>query len=88
MERPQQIVIGSDGVELLDQKCREVLWTFKWQDVKEIAAWKVDVFSRDILCTGFRILDEPTFHALNEEQSGLAELLRELHQRFGIRSVD
>lgn len=47
----------------------------RWDDVKEIFAFKDDVFGYDIICIGFRLDDEGKYLKIDEEFEGFKELL-------------
>ncbi len=55
---------------------------FAWESVLEIFAFKVDLFSIDEICIGFRIDDEGTYNEINEEMHGYNELLNFLTVQF------
>ena len=63
-------------------------WRIKWCDVREVAAWKDDLITTDIIRLGFRVGDEEECHCCCEEQVGWDELLAVMERVLGVaRSV-
>ncbi len=60
----------------------ENVFRIEWADVREIVAFKEDIFSYDEICVGFRVADEDTYWRVTEEFTGYTELLQELETRF------
>jgi len=82
-----RIIIDDEGVRLIDHAGAE-RWRFPWAQVKEIVAWKDDVFAYDILCLGFRVGNLPEYFACDEEQHGWGDLLDAVEQRFGVKKTE
>jgi hypothetical protein len=59
-----------------------------FSDVKEIFAFKRDMFSVDLICLGFRTSEDGSYCEVSEEMSGYEELLGLLNERFGIKLED
>jgi hypothetical protein len=58
-----------------------------WSDTVEVFAYKIDLFSVDEICIGFRVDSTGTHHWVSEEFTGYREFLEELSRRFpGIRT--
>jgi hypothetical protein len=59
----------------------------RWSDVVEVFAYKVDLFSVDQICIGFRVESAGTYWWVGEDDVGYREFLEELSRRFpGIRA--
>ena len=56
--------------------------------MKEIFAFKRDMFTYDMICLGFRIDDEGNYWEVNEEFVGYDKLRTELAERFVGISAD
>ena len=58
-----------------------------WVSVREIFAYKIDLFSVDEICVGFRFDDAGTYWWVGESYTGYQALLDELPRRFqGIKT--
>ncbi len=58
----------------------------RWGDVKEIFAFKRDMFGFDLICLGFRLDGDGTYAEVDEDYDNYQEFLEALPQRFpGIR---
>lgn len=79
------LLVDEVGVRLRDVKSQADVWRVQWADVREIAAWKDDVFCYDIICMGFRIGDEDAFFECDEKRAGWDALNAALLDRFGVR---
>ena len=64
---------GSIGVE--------PVWTFRWENVIRILAFKRDLFAIDQICLVFGLSDDTSVET-NEEMIGFAQLIQELPRRF------
>jgi len=61
--------------------------TVRWADVKEIVAFKVDLFAVDLICIAFRVSDDGEYFEIDEEMPGYKALLEALPATFpGIRT--
>jgi hypothetical protein len=60
----------------------------EWASVIEIFAFKVDCYIYDTIQLGFRVSDDGTYWAVNEDDTGYKELLAELESRFGLETED
>jgi hypothetical protein len=64
-----------------DESCLRVVQpgaasaVLRWDEVREIFAFKDDVFACDIICMGFRLDDEGAYLKIDEECGGYKELL-------------
>jgi hypothetical protein len=83
MAPAQSIVLTEEGIALHGAG-GAVHWACRWDEVKEVVAWKDDVFGYDIICIGLRVRDEPEYLKIDEEQTGWAEAVRAIEQRYGI----
>ena len=73
-------VLGPDGFCIRDDA--RVVCRVEWSSVREIAAFKRDLFSYDELCIGFRTDDTDRYAEVWESDPGYAELLAELPRHF------
>ncbi len=55
-----------------------------WASVKEVFAFKLDLFTYDTIRLGFRLSDEGTYWQVDEDDAGFRELLAEVERRFDI----
>ena len=78
-EPPPALLVREDGFSFLgpDQETR-----VRWSDVKEIFAFKRDLFSVDLICIGFRVQDDGTFCEIDEMMPGYGGLLAVLPDVF------
>lgn len=76
----RQILHGENGFEIVASGC--CLFQVAWSDVREIIAFKEDLFSYDEICVGFRVKDEDAYRIVTEEYLDFDDLLRELRYRF------
>lgn len=53
-----------------------------WTEVRQIFAFKEDVFAYDIICLGFRITDDGEWVMVHEEMKGYKDLVSEIERRF------
>lgn len=56
--------------------------TVCWSDVKEVFAFKRDLFAVDLLCIGFRISDDGSYYEINEEMNGYKEVMATMEKAF------
>lgn len=54
-------------------------------EVREIVAFKRDMFGFDLICFGFRCSEDDSYVEADEEMSGYSELQGALERRFGIK---
>lgn len=57
---------------------------FHWVSVKQIYAYKEDLFSVDRLCLGFRVDDNGFWWKIHEEMDCWEDVLAVVNKRFGI----
>ena len=88
MARRQRIFLTHSGVGVADAARGGPVWQCQWEEVREVVAWKVDVFTYDVICIGFRISDEAKYLFVSEEAAGYGELLAALKYQYGIRLQD
>lgn len=73
MSASAQLVFDELGLRVEAQGANAT--ALRWDDVKEIFAFKDDVFAYDIICLGFRLDDAGTYLKIDEECEGYKELL-------------
>ena len=65
----------------------ELILRIEWADVREVVAFKEDLYGYDEICVGFRTGDADNYPRVTEEFVHYKELLQELPRRFrGIRT--
>jgi hypothetical protein len=80
----RRLLVTPDRVSLFSAKSGRDLWSFRWDELDEVVAYKVDAVVVDHICLGFRTQGDGTFHVTDEETPGWLELNDELSKRFGI----
>lgn len=84
IDSDNRILLGAETLEFSFGD--RILFTLRWKDVKEIVAYKEDLFGCDSICIGFRLTDQDEYMRVFEEADGYKALLVELEHRFpGIR---
>jgi hypothetical protein len=78
--RTPWIALAPHGFSVLDVPTP--LFEVAWADVREIVAYKEDLFSYDEICLGFRTDAAANYWRLTEEFSNYKILLLELERRF------
>lgn len=94
MERPamndstaQTITIVCDESGFAIAERDKTLVRVAWSEIREVFAYKEDLFSYDVICLGFRVSEDGTFWKVSEEVVGYKELIAVLPHRFpGIRT--
>ena len=76
IEEEYRIRIYSHGFEVFDKQ--KSLWGLLWIDIKEIIAYKVDLFTFDDVRFGFRTSDIDEFYIISEDFIGFLELEKAL----------
>jgi len=78
-DRSFRVLSTSDGFQVQradDENIRSV----RWQDIREIAAYKVDLFGYDMICVTFRISDRDEWIEVSEEQEGFKNLVAKMQE--------
>jgi len=75
-----RIVIGAKGLSVVGEKKAKTAWT----SIAEIVAYKVDLWSYDIICVGIRVRESEDFIELEERWEGFRQLIAALEERFDI----
>jgi hypothetical protein len=85
-EKPEPMIrLESNGFSVIQDN--EVGFHLVWADVREVVAYKEDLFGYDDICVGFRLDDTDQYFRVTEEFIHYEELLQELPRRFpGIRT--
>jgi hypothetical protein len=75
------------GTLLPDNSCVQIIggkgqkFTFQWNEVEEVHAFKRDLFTTDLICLAFK-LSEDRFVEINEEMVGYYDLQSWLPKQF------
>ncbi len=81
----REVRFDGDGFSVFEEE--EKKSSVRWSDALEVFAYKIDLFSVDEICIGFRVDSAGTHHWVSEEFTGYREFLEELSQHFpGIRT--
>ena len=59
--------------------------TVLFSEVKEVFAFKRDLFTLDMICFGFRTGDDGSYWEVDEEMSGYNDLLKAVESKYGIK---
>jgi len=76
------------GMELIGLWERRPRWHLAWRDVKEIIAFKRDLYVVDSICIAFRTTDELHYFQVAEEDENWNDLCDTLQTEFGINWPD
>lgn len=74
------ITFNEDGLRF--SLGNKTLFVFAWSEVREIVAYKEDLFGCDSICIGFRLSTADDYARVFEEAEGYKEMLAELELRF------
>jgi hypothetical protein len=81
----REVRFDGDGFSVFEEE--EKKGSVRWTDALEVFAYKIDLFSVDEICIGFRVDSAGTHHWVSEEFTGYREFLEELSRRYpGIRT--
>ena len=82
--RPKTVTIrlASDGFSIIEHDGTPHY--LAWVSVKEIFAFKLDLFTYDTMRLGFRVSDDGTYWQVDEDDVGFCELRAEVERRFDI----
>lgn len=81
---PVQLTPIAGGLGLRHCHDGRVIWSFTWDELVEIVAFKRDMFTVDDICLGFRVKGKSDFFVCDEEMAGWQELQETLAHRFGL----
>ena len=76
----QEVVLRPGGFDV--KESGKIVAEVSWVDVREIFAFKRDMFTYDLICLGFRIDDEGNYWEVNEDFVGYDKLRTEFAERF------
>jgi len=74
------ILLGDEGLRFYHGP--ELLFWVRWSHVREIIAYKEDLFGCDSICIAFRVGEADDYLRVFEEAAGFKEMLTELERRF------
>lgn len=81
----REVRFDGDGFAVFEEE--EKKGSVRWSDAVEVFAYKIDLFSVDEICIGFRIDSAGTHHWVSEDFTGYRGFVEELPRRFpGIRT--
>jgi hypothetical protein len=72
------------GMEYIELWRRKGRWRIAWRDVKEIITFKIDTYTTDTICIGFRTVDELAYFGVGENDENWNALCDLLQTEFGI----
>ncbi len=79
-----EVKFDGDGFSVLEEEKKSS--RVRWSEVLEVFAYKMDLFTVDEICIGFRVDAAGAYCWVSEEFTGYRELLDEIKKRFpGIR---
>ncbi|KPK84883.1 MAG: hypothetical protein AMJ81_04595 [Phycisphaerae bacterium SM23_33] len=78
-EPPPSLEAEQDGFSYVR---REERTTVHWSDVKEVFAFKRDIFAVDLICIGFRVSDDGRYWEIDEQMSGYEDVLAAATEAF------
>ena len=77
---PRKIFRPPTGLEL--HALGKINWSLRWNEVTGVVAYKLDLFSVDQVCFGFRILDdEQDYFVIDEDTPGFKSIEDDLSKR-------
>lgn len=88
MDSHRRIIADDQHIALLDGSNGKTVWLVEWAEVMEVAAWKHDVFTYDIICLGLPAKGETEYNRCDEEDDGWRDLLLAMERTLGVRSSD
>jgi hypothetical protein len=78
-EPPPTLAVETDGYAYV---WRDRKSTVRWSDVKEVFAFKRDIFSVDLICIGFRISEEGDCWEIDEHMAGYDAVVAAMNGAF------
>lgn len=82
----QGILLHDDGFSL--RKGSDELFSMKWQDIREVVAFKRDELTSDCICLSFRASSGDEYFEVNEEMEGFILLSVEMMRHIPSISPD
>jgi len=80
-ERPKPVIrMEKSGFSVTEDD--KVVFHIMWADVREVVAYKEDLFGYDVICVGFRTDDTDSYPRVTEEFVHYEELIQELPREF------
>ena len=73
-EPPPSLEVEEDGFSYI---WREGKMTVHWSDVKEVFAFKRDIFAFDLICIGFQVSDAGKYWEIDEQITGVLYMMAE-----------
>lgn len=81
----REVRFDGDGFSVFEEE--EKKCSVRWSDAVEVFAYKMDLFTVDEICIGFRVDSAGAYWWVSEEFAGYREFVEELSRRFpGIRA--
>ena len=91
LEKPENGVIEIEGNGFSissPQKKETTKKEIKWNQIKEILAYKRDLFAVDLICLGFHLSDDANLYEVHEEMLGYKNLVETIESRFEVNPKD
>lgn len=80
----REVKFEGDGFSVFEDEKKSI--RVRWSEVLEVFAYKMDLFTVDEICIGFRVDSAGAYWWVSEEFTGYRELLEAMKKRFpGIR---
>jgi hypothetical protein len=76
----REVRFDGEGFSVFVREEKKV--SLRWSEAVEVFVYKVDLFSVDEICIGFRVDSAGTYYWVGEDDIGYREFLEELIQRF------
>lgn len=78
-EPPPSLDVDEDGFSYIRPEGKTMV---HWADVKEVFAFKRDIFVVDLICIGFRVSDDGEYWEVDEQMSGYKDVLAAAAKAF------
>jgi hypothetical protein len=85
-DRSPRILLNAEGFSVVGQEGDS--HHIEWASLKEIFAFKLDLWSFDTIRLGFRVSDDGTYWEVDENWPGYRDLLEEIERRLEIVDPD
>jgi hypothetical protein len=76
LESPHGVIVAGDAENLTIRSGNNQCSELRWSNIEEVHAYKVDLFTTDLICLSFKQFDDPEYYEIHEEMAGYRELLK------------